>query len=113
MACWNDSLRDPQPLSSIYGLPTPAAMELNGITFRSPYLAANAPEVLFCQIEDCAEIAILGRNPYTDHQLINNAIRLLLLTTGIYVQMFEEWDHLQPIDQTWVMLCTMIQEAFQ
>ncbi len=50
-------------LSSIYSLPTPAAMELNDSTFRSLYLAANAPKVLFRQIEDCAEIAILRRNP--------------------------------------------------
>jgi hypothetical protein len=84
---------------------------LNDITFRSLYSAANAPEVLFCRIEDCAEIAILGRNPYTDRQLINNAI-CLLLTTSIYVWMFEDWDQLQPT-QTWIALCTMIQEAFQ
>jgi hypothetical protein len=99
-------------LSSIYGLPRQAAMELNDITFRSPYLVTNAPKVLFCCIEDCAMIAILGRNPYTDCQLINNVIRLLLMT-GIYVRTFKEWDRLQPIDQTWVVLCMTIQEAFQ
>jgi hypothetical protein len=75
-------------------------------------LAANAPEDLFWRIKDCAKIAILGCNLYTDCQLINNAIRLLL-TTGIYVQTFKEWDHLQPNAQTWVVLCVMIQEVFQ
>ena len=99
-------------LSSIYGQPTPAAMELNDTTFRGAYSAADAPEVLFRHIEDCAEIAILGRNPYTDRQLLQNAIRLLL-TTGLYVRAFEEWDRLQPAAQTWVALRTMIQEAFQ
>ncbi len=88
-------------LSSIYGQPTPAAMELNDTTFRGVYLAADAPKVLFRRIEDCAEIAILGRNPYTDRQLLQNAIRLLL-TTGLYVRAFEEWDQLQPAAQTWV-----------
>ncbi len=73
---------------------------------------ADAPEVLFRRIEDCAEIAILGRNPYTDRQLLQNLIRLLL-TTGLYVRAFEEWDRLQPAAQTWVALRTMIQEAFQ
>jgi hypothetical protein len=87
-------------------------MELNDIAFRSLYLAADAPEVLFCWIKDCAEVTILRRNPYTDFKLINNAIRLLL-TAGIYVRTFKEWDRLQPIAQTWVTLCTMIQEAFQ
>ena len=99
-------------LSSIYGQPTPAAMELNDTTFRGMYSAADAPEVLFRRIEDCAEIAILGRNPYTDRQLLQNAIRLLL-TTGLYVRAFEEWDRLAPAAQTWVALRTMIQEAFQ
>jgi hypothetical protein len=53
-------------LSNIYGQPTPAAMELNDVAFRSQYSAANAPRVLFSCIKDCAEIAILGRNPYTE-----------------------------------------------
>jgi hypothetical protein len=70
-------------LSNIYGQPTPAAMELNNMAFCSQYSAANAPKVFFCCIEYCAEIAILGQNLYTDCQLINNAIHLLL-TTGLY-----------------------------
>ena len=86
-------------LSSIYGQPTPAAMEINNTAFRGVY-------------SDCVEIAILGCNPYTDHQLLQNAI-CLLLTTGLYVRAFEEWDRLQPAAQMWVALRTMIQEAFQ
>jgi hypothetical protein len=69
-------------LSQIYGQPTLAALELNDVVFCSQYSAADAPEVLFCCIKNCAEIANLGNNPYTDRQLINNAIRLLL-TTGL------------------------------
>ena len=86
-------------LSSIYGQPTPAAMEINAIAFRGVYSASDAPEVLFWRIEDCAEIAILSRNPYTNRQLLQNAI-CLLLTTGLYVRAFEEWDCLQPTAQT-------------
>jgi hypothetical protein len=99
-------------LSSIYDQPTPAAMEINDTAFCGVYSAADAPEVLFRRIEDCAEIAILGRNPYTNRQLLQNAI-CLLLTTGLCVSAFEEWDRLQPTAQTWVTLRTMIQEAFQ
>jgi hypothetical protein len=78
-------------LSSIYGQPTPAVMEQNDIAFCSPYLAVDAPEVLFRRIKDCTEIALLGQNPYADHQLISNAI-CLLLTTGLYLWLFKEWD---------------------
>ena len=69
--------------SSIYGQPTPAAMEINDTAFRGVYSAADAPEVLFRLIKDCAEIAILGHNPYSNRQLLQNAI-CLLLTTGLY-----------------------------
>jgi hypothetical protein len=99
-------------LSLIYGQPTPAALELNNVAFRSQYLAADAPEILFRRIENRAKIAILGHNPYTDRQLINNTIRLLL-TTGLYQKPFEEWDCLLPAAQTWKDLCRLIQESFQ
>jgi hypothetical protein len=47
-----------------------------------------------------------------DWQLVTNAIHLLL-TTGLYIWLFEEWDCLTDPNQTWVALCIMIQEAFQ
>jgi hypothetical protein len=99
-------------LSSTYGQPTPAALKINDTTFRGQYSTADAPEVLFRCIENCAEIAILGNNPYTKKQLITNAIRLLL-STGLYIRAFEEWDHLLPATQTWIELRCIIQEAFQ
>jgi hypothetical protein len=68
--------------------------------------------VLFHRIQDCTEIALLSRNPYTDRQLINNTIRLLL-TTGLYLRPFEDWDCLLPQAQTWLALHTMSQESFQ
>jgi hypothetical protein len=76
-------------LSATYGHPTSAILAMNDAAFHSPYLAADAPEVLFHWIEECSEIAFLGPNCYTDCKLIKNAIRLLL-TTGLYLQPFEE-----------------------
>jgi hypothetical protein len=35
-------------------------LEINEATFRGQYLAANAPEVLFWRIEDCAKQPIHG-----------------------------------------------------
>ena len=57
-------------LSTTYGQPTPAALEANDHIFHSPTSAADPPEVLFRRIEECAETALLGKNPYTDKQLI-------------------------------------------
>jgi hypothetical protein len=90
-------------LSAIYSQPTRAVMEQNNIAFRSPYYAANAHEILFCCIKDCTEIALLRCSPYMDCQLINNMIPLLL-TTGLYLWPFEEWDQPLPVAQTWTAL---------
>jgi hypothetical protein len=67
-------------LSTIYGQPTPAVLKTNNTVFHSPYLAANAPEVLFCHIKECAETVLFSLNPYTDWQLVTNLIHLLLTT---------------------------------
>ena len=99
-------------LSLVYGKPTSAALDANDTIFRSPYSAADAPEVLFRRIEDCAEIATLGDNPYTDKQLILTAVRHLL-TTGLYIRAFEDWDQLSAADQTWFELRRIIQDAFE
>ena len=45
-------------LLSIYGQPTPAAMDINDTAFHGMYSAADAPEVLFWRIED-----VQNRNP--------------------------------------------------
>ena len=100
-------------LSLTYGQPTPSALESNDHIFQTSLTsAANAPEVLFCCIKECAEKALLGQNPYTDKQLITNTIRLLL-TMGLYVRAFEDWDQLAKPTKMWIELCRMIQEASQ
>ena len=53
-----------------------------------------------------------GKKPYTNKQLITNTIRLLL-TTGLYIRAFEDWDQLAEPAKTWIKLRRMIQEAFQ
>jgi hypothetical protein len=99
-------------LSLIYGQPTPAALEANDHIFQSPMSAADAPEVLFRRIEKCAKKALLGQNPYTDKQLITNTI-CLLLTTGLYIHAFDDWDQLAETAKTWIEFRQLIQEAFQ
>jgi hypothetical protein len=99
-------------LSMTYGKPTPAVLEANNHIFCSPTSGANAPEVLFRCIEDCTKKALLGKNPYTTKQLITNTI-CLLLTTGLYVCAFKDWDQLLEAQKTWIELRRMIQDAFQ
>jgi hypothetical protein len=74
-------------LSSTYGQPTPSALEASDHIFRSPTSAVDAPEVLL------TKKALIGQNPYTDKQLITNTIHLLL-TTGLCIHAFKDWDQL-------------------
>jgi hypothetical protein len=78
---WNP-LMEPREMfdqiTATYGKPTPAALMKNDMLFRSVYSPNNAPEVLFRRIDDCQEVQILGEDPYTAQQLLNNAVRLLL-----------------------------------
>jgi hypothetical protein len=99
-------------LSKLYGHSTLAVLKQNNKIICNPYLATNPPEVLFRCIQDCAKIALLGCDPYTDHQLTNNTIHLLL-TMGLYLRPFKDWDCLLPQAQTWLVLRAIIQEFFQ
>jgi hypothetical protein len=99
-------------LSTTFGQPTPAALEANDHIFQSLTSAADPCEAMFCRIEECAETALLGKDPYTDKQLIMNAIRLLL-STGLYTRAFEDWNQLADSSKTWIELCCIIQDAFQ
>ncbi len=75
------------------------------------YSPQGAPEVLFRRIEDCQEVLILGEDPYTAQQLLNNAVRLLL-QTGLYTCDFEDWDHKIVANKIWRTLKTFIQECY-
>ena len=67
--------------------------------------------MLFRRIKDCQEVQILGEDPYTAQQLLNNAVRLLL-QTGLYTRDFEDWDRKITADKIWTNLKTFIQEAY-
>jgi hypothetical protein len=46
--------------------------------FKSAFAGTITPKILFHCIEQCQEIAIIGQTPYTQAQLIANALHLLL-----------------------------------
>ena len=112
---WNPSMNIIDMIDQLvttYGRPTPVALLTNDTLFRSAYSPVDAPEVLFRRIETCQEIQVLGDDPYTAVQLLNNAVRLLL-ACGLYQRDFEEWDRRADADKTYLQLKPFIQEAFQ
>ncbi len=111
---WNP-LMEPQEMfdqiTSAYGKPTPAALLQNDTLFRSAYSPNDVPEVLFRRIEDCQEVQILGEDPYTAQQLLNNAVRLLL-QCGLYTRDFDDWEQKPSADRIWINLKTFVQECY-
>ena len=61
-------------LDATFGKPDAQAQLLNDNNFRAPLLLMETPETLFLRLEECQEVKILANNPYTDMQLIINAV---------------------------------------
>ena len=66
---------------------------------------------MFRRIEDCQEVQILGEDPYTAHQLLNNTVRFLL-QCGLYTRDFDDWDQKPSANRIWINLKTFVQECY-
>jgi hypothetical protein len=97
-------------LETAYGKPTPMALHNNDLLFRSPMATNDAPEILFYRIEQCQEIATLAGDPYTQMQIINTAVRILMQVQVLPLKEFNTWD--QTPNKTYPGLKTFIHEAY-
>jgi hypothetical protein len=73
---WNStmSIRDIiVQLMTNYGVPDPMVMYNNDKLFRSPFLATEAPEMLFHRLKQCQEIQVIGQDLYTSGSSCNQA----------------------------------------
>ena len=76
---WNVSMSIMNVLDQLemtYGKLEAMTLSANNTLFRSTFNPNDALESLFHQIEQCQEIAVIARNPYSNVQVINNAVRL-------------------------------------
>ena len=64
-------------LDATFGKPDAQAILINEAKFRAPLLPMETPETIFLQLEECQEVQIPAHNPYTDKQLIVNAVIVL------------------------------------
>jgi hypothetical protein len=97
-------------LHGTYGKPDTMTLLTNGTHFRSPFNPADALESLFYRIEQCQEIQVLAQDPYTDTQIINNAIRLLMQSSIFAVKEFDDWEAITP--KTYPALKTFVGAAY-
>jgi hypothetical protein len=70
----------------------------------------EAPEMLFYRIEQCQEITTLTRDPYTQMQILNMAVRILMQAQVLPSKEFDTWE--QTPYKTYPGLKTFIHEAY-
>jgi hypothetical protein len=110
---WNMSMSIREmldPIEGTYGKPNTMMLFANNTLFCSPFNPVDAPEVLFYRIEQYQEIQVLAREPYSDMQVINNAVHLLMQASIFSLKEFNDWEAIMP--KTYSTLKTFIAVAY-
>jgi hypothetical protein len=92
---WNLTMSNIDVLSQLqvsYGKPNMMMLYTNDTLFHSPMTAGNLPKMLFYQIEQCQEIQGIGNLPYSEEQIIANAVRILHQANIYPLKEFKAWD---------------------
>ncbi len=96
---WNASMSIIDILNQLdgtYGKPDTMTLLQNDTHFRSAFNPMDAPESLFYRIKQCQEIQVLARDPYSDTQIINNAVWLLMQANIFPLNKFNDWEAITP-----------------
>jgi hypothetical protein len=70
----------------------------------------DAPKMLFYRIKQCQEIATLAGDPYTQMQIMNTVVRILMQAQVLPSKEFNNWE--QTPAKTYPGLKTFIHEAY-
>ena len=76
-------------MDGTYGKPDAMTLIQNDTHFQSAFNSMDAPESLFYRTKQCQEIQVLARDPYSDTQIINNAVRLLIQSSIFPLKEFD------------------------
>jgi hypothetical protein len=110
---WNASMSISSILDQFdgtYGKPDTMTLLQNDTLFRSAFNPTDAPESLFYRIKQCQEIQVIARDPYSDTQIINNAVCFLMQAKIFPLKEFDDWEAITP--KTYTALKTFIGGAF-
>jgi hypothetical protein len=110
---WNSTMSIINILNQLqvsYGKPNIMTLYTNDTLFRSPMTAGNSPEMLFYRIEQCQEIQRIGNLPYSEEQIIANAVCILLQANIFPLKEFDAWEAVTP--KTYPALKTFIHAAY-
>ncbi len=109
---WNSTMSIINILDQLqvsYGTPNMMTLYTNDTLFRSPMTAGDLPKMLFYRIEQCQEIQCIGNLPYSEEQIIANAVRILLQANIFPLNEFNSWEAVTP--KTYPALKTFIHVA--
>ncbi len=110
---WNASMSIMDMLDQLertYGKPDAMTLFANDTLLWSAFSPNDVPKALFHRIEQCQEIAVLVRDPYSDVQVINNAVRLLMQASIFPMIEFNDWEAVTP--KTYPALKTFIAAVY-
>jgi hypothetical protein len=97
-------------LEALYGKHGDQLMWNKDKLFIANFLPINASELLSHCVEQCQEVTIIARNPYTPMQLIANTVHLLLQSRIFPIKEFEDWG-VSP-NKMWLALKTFIHGVY-
>jgi hypothetical protein len=97
-------------LKMSYGKPMLMALHNNNLLLYSPMTTTDAPKMLFYRIEQCQEIATLAGDPFTQMQIMNTVMRILMQVQVLPSKEFDTWE--QMAAKTYPGLKTFIHEAY-
>ena len=83
-----------------YGRILPHALADNDKQFRKAWDPSSPFETLIDQIETAQELAIDGRQPYSQPQILSNALHLVQ-STGVYAEDCKKWTAKPEPEKTW------------
>jgi hypothetical protein len=109
---WNASMSIQEILTQLetaYSKPTPMALHNKDLLFRSPMATNDALELLFYRFEH-QEIATLAGDPYTQMQIINTVVCILMQAQVLPSKELDTWE--QTPNKTYPGLKTFIHEAY-
>ncbi len=79
-------------LQGLYSKPNMMTLYSNNTLFHIPMTPGNSPEMLFYQLKQCQEIQRISKLPYSNDQIIANAIRILPTSNIFPLKEFDTWE---------------------
>jgi hypothetical protein len=83
-----------------YGQLSPQDKALNTKNFHSEWDISTPFESYAAKIEKCAEIARIGGTPFSNEQMLDNALAIVY-NMAMYFEPLRQWNRLPAADHTW------------